>query len=235
MGKQFDSAVDSFDREATYEPMQAVEMIKEMAFAKFDEAVDAVFLLGIDPKLAEQAVRGTVSLPHGTGKSIRIAVFAEGDAAKAAQEAGADIVGGKELADEIAAGRDLDFDLTIASPEFMADVGKLGRVLGPRGLMPNPKAGTVTPDVATAVGEFKAGKVEYRNDRYGNVHVSIGRVSFPAASLHANLATITDEIMRAKPAGSKGRYIKKLTVSATMGPGVDIDSGSLDALVATVR
>ncbi len=235
MGNKFKTAAASYDGEATFAPTQAVDMVKEMAFAKFDESVDAVFFLGIDPKNADQAVRGTVSLPHGTGKSLRIAVFAEGDTAKAATEAGADIVGGKELATEIAGGRDLDFDLVIAAPEFMSEVGKLGKVLGPRGLMPNPKAGTVTPDVAKAVQEFKAGKVEYRNDRYGNVHVSVGRISFQPDQLRANLATITDEVLRAKPASTKGRYVNRLTLSSTMGPGVHIDTGSLDELAGTVR
>ena len=235
MGKKFQGAAATYDREAAYQPAEATAMIKDMAFAKFDESVDAVFFLGIDPKQAEQAVRGTVSLPHGTGKSIRVAVFAEGEAATAAEEAGADIVGGKELAEAISGGRDLDFDLTIAAPELMSEVGKLGRILGPRGLMPNPKAGTVTPDVAKAVTEFKAGKVEYRNDRYGNVHVSIGKVSFDAEQLRANLATITDEILRVKPSSAKGRYVKKLTVSSSMGPGVNIDLGSLDDLAASAR
>jgi large subunit ribosomal protein L1 len=235
MGKKFVAAAESFDRETTFTAAAAVAKVKEMAFAKFDESVDAAYLLGIDPKSADQAIRGTVSLPHGTGKSVRIAVFAEGEAANAARDAGADIVGGKELAEEIAGGRELDFDLTIAAPEFMAEVGKLGRVLGPRGLMPNPKAGTVTPDVAKAVQEFKAGKVEYRNDRYGNVHVSIGKVSFEPEQLIANLATITDEILRARPPSSKGRYVKKLTLSSSMGPGIHIDPGALDELVATVR
>ena len=235
MGKKFEGAVATYDKEASYQPAEVTSMVKDMAYAKFDESVDAVFVLGIDPKQAEQAVRGTVSLPHGTGKSIRVAVFAEGEAAKAAEEAGADIVGGKDLAEAIAGGRDLDFDLTIAAPELMAEVGKLGRVLGPRGLMPNPKAGTVTPDVAKAVTEFKAGKVEYRNDRYGNVHVSIGKVSFEADQLLANLATITDEIMRARPSSTKGRYVKRLTVSSSMGPGVEVDLGSLDELAASVR
>jgi large subunit ribosomal protein L1 len=233
MGKKFAAALESFDRDSTFDAATAVAMVKELAFAKFDESVDAVYLLGIDPKNADQAVRGTVSLPHGTGKSIRIAVFADGEAASAAREAGADIVGGKELAEEIAGGRELDFDMTIAAPEFMAEVGKLGRVLGPRGLMPNPKAGTVTPDVAKAVAEFKAGKVEYRNDRYGNVHVSIGKVSFEPEQLLANLATITDEILRARPSSSKGRFVKKLSLSSSLGPGIHVDTGSLDELVAT--
>ena len=235
MGKQFKTAADSYDKEATFAPTEAVDMVKEMAFAKFDESVDAVFFLGIDPKNADQAVRGTVSLPHGTGKSLRIAVFAEGDTAKAATEAGADIVGGKELAAEIAGGRDLDFDLVIAAPEFMSEVGKLGKVLGPRGLMPNPKAGTVTPDVAKAVQEFKAGKVEYRNDRYGNVHVPVGRVSFEAEQLLENLGALSDEIMRAKPAVAKGRYIHKVAVSSTMGPGLRIDPSEIELLVKSLR
>jgi large subunit ribosomal protein L1 len=206
-----------------------------MATAKFDETVEAAFQLGIDPRKADQLVRGTVALPHGTGKEVRVAVFAQADKAREAEEAGADLVGGKELVAEIAGGRELDFDLAIATPDMMAEVGKLGRVLGPRGLMPNPKAGTVTADVAKAVTEFKGGRIEYRNDRFGNVHVPLGKASFEPDALVANLAALSAEIMRVKPASSKGRYLKQLVVSSTMGPGVKIDVSQVEDLSATAR
>jgi large subunit ribosomal protein L1 len=227
-GKRYSEAAKRYDRQAAYPAPQALELVKTLAAAGFDETVDAVYRLGIDPRKADQLVRGTVSLPHGTGKDVRIAVFAPADKAKEAEEAGANIVGGKELVEAIAAGRELDFDLAIATPDMMAEVGKLGRVLGPRGLMPNPKAGTVTPDVAKAVNEFKAGRIEYRNDRYGNVHVPVGKVSFDVDRLQANLSALSNEIMRAKPAGSKGRYVKGLSVSSTMGPSVKIDASRLN-------
>lgn len=223
------------DKERLYEPTEALGMVRRLAFAKFDESIDAVFTLGIDARKADQLVRGTVSLPHGTGKSVRIAVFAEGEKAKEAEDAGADIVGGKDLADQISAGGSLNFDLAIATPDMMPVVGKLGPVLGPRGLMPNPKSGTVTQDVGKAVGEFKAGKVEYRNDRYGNVHVPVGRVSFEAEQLVENLGALSDEIMRAKPAVAKGRYIRKVAVSSTMGPGLRIDPAEIELLVKALR
>lgn len=210
-------------------------MVKELAFAGFDESVEVAVLLGIDPKQADQAVRGTVSLPHGTGKEVRVAVFADGEAAGAAEAAGADVVGGKELADEIAGGRPLDFDVAVAAPDMMSEVGKLGRILGPRGLMPNPKAGTVTPDVAQAVAELKAGRVEYRNDRHGNVHAVIGKVSFEQRQLEENLATIVAELLRARPAPVKGRFVRKVTLSSSMGPGIKVDVGALDELAAQAR
>jgi large subunit ribosomal protein L1 len=231
-GKRYSEAAKRYDRQAAYPAPQALELVKTLAGARFDETVDAVYRLGIDPRKADQLVRGTVSLPHGTGKDIRIAVFAPADKAKEAEDAGADIVGGKELAEAIAAGRELDFDLTVATPDMMAEVGKLGRVLGPRGLMPNPKAGTVTTDVGKAVAEFKAGRIEYRNDRYGNVHVPVGKVSFEVDQLVENLSTLSGEILRAKPAGSKGRYIKGLSISSTMGPAVKIDVSRLNERVA---
>jgi large subunit ribosomal protein L1 len=209
-------------------------LVKTLAGAKFDETVDAVFKLGIDPRKADQLVRGTVALPHGTGKEVRIAVFAPADKHKEAEEAGADVIGGKELVEEIAAGRELDFDLTIATPDMMAEVGKLGRVLGPRGLMPNPKAGTVTPDVAKAVTEFKGGRIEYRNDRYGNVHVPIGKASFEVEQLVANLAALAAEIVRVRPSSAKGRYVRSLSVSSTMGPGIKIDVARIEDLTASV-
>ena len=209
--------------------------MRRLAYARFDESVDAVFNLGIDARQADQLVRGTVSLPHGTGKEVRIAVFADGESIREAEEAGADIVGGKELADEISGGGAIEFDLAIATPSMMPVVGKLGPVLGPRGLMPNPKSGTVTPDVGKAVAEFKAGRVEYRNDRYGNVHVPIGRVSFEAEQLLENLGAVADEIIRAKPAVAKGRYMRKVAVSSTMGPGVRVDPAEIETLVKSLR
>jgi large subunit ribosomal protein L1 len=224
-------ALRRYDKQALYPPTDAIDLVKTLAYVKFEESVDAVFTLGIDARKADQLVRGTVSLPHGTGKSIRVLVFAESDDAKAAEEAGADVVGGKELAEELAGGRALDFDLAIAAPNMMAHVGKLGPILGPRGLMPNPKSGTVTPDVGKAVAEFKAGRVEYRNDRYGNVHLPVGRISFEAAQLVENLAVASDEITRARPAAAKGRFIRKVAVSSTMGPGVKIDPNALEDLV----
>jgi large subunit ribosomal protein L1 len=234
-GKQYSDAATRYDRTATYAPRDALELIKSLAYGKFDESVDVVFQLGIDPRKADQIVRGTTSLPHGTGKDVRICAIVGADKVAEAQEAGAAIVGSKELAEEIAGGRELDWDITIASPDMMSEVGKLGRVLGPRGLMPNPKAGTVTQDVGKAVTEFKAGRVEYRNDRYGNVHLTIGKVSFDVDRLEANLAAVADELFRAKPAASKGRYVKKAAVSSTMGPGVRLDPAQLEDLAATVE
>jgi len=223
------------DRERLHSPADAVALVRRLAFAKFDESVDAVFNLGIDARQADQLVRGTVSLPHGTGKTIRIAVFADGEKVKEAEDAGADIVGGTELADQIAGGGAIEFDLTIATPNMMSVVGKLGPVLGPRGLMPNPKSGTVTQDVGKAVEEFKAGKVEYRNDRYGNVHVPIGRISFEAEQLLENFGAISDEILRSKPPVAKGRFVNKVALSSTMGPGVHIDPAEVEVLVKALR
>lgn len=219
------------DKEKLHSADEAIGLVRRLAFAKFDEGVDAVFNLGIDARQADQLIRGTVSLPHGTGKSIRIAVFADGEKIKEAEDAGADIVGGKELADELSGGGPIDFDLAIATPDMMPVVGKLGPVLGPRGLMPNPKSGTVTPDVGKAVTEFKAGKVEYRNDRYGNVHVPIGRVSFEAQQLVDNLVAVSDEIFRSKPASAKGRFVNKMAVSSTMGPGLRLDPAQIEAII----
>lgn len=219
-----------YDVEALYGPADAVDLVKTLAFAKFDESVDIAFQLGIDARQADQIVRGTVSLPNGTGKSVKVVVFAN-DQAREAEEAGADVVGGKDLADEITAGRALDWDVTIATPDMMPVVGKLGQILGPRGLMPNPKTGTVTKDVAKTVEAFKAGRVEYRNDRYGNVHVPVGRVSFDADKLEENVIEIYDEIRRAKPSSAKGRYMKKVSISSTMGPGVKLDTAVIDAIL----
>lgn len=234
-GKKYVEAQSRFEKHHPYSPKEALDLVKEMATARFDETVEAAFQLGIDPRKADQLVRGTVALPHGTGKEVRVAVFAQADKAREAEEAGADLVGGKELVAEIAGGRELDFDLAIATPDMMAEVGKLGRVLGPRGLMPNPKAGTVTADVAKAVTEFKGGRIEYRNDRFGNVHVPLGKASFEPDALVANLAALTAEIMRVKPASSKGRYVQQLVVSSTMGPGVKVDVGQVEDLSATAR
>lgn len=226
-GKKFTDGLKRFDAAASYPAAEAVQLVKSMSYAKFDETVEAVFKLGIDPRKADQLVRGTVSLPHGTGKDVRVVVFAQGDKVREAEAAGADIVGGKELVEEIQGGRALDFEVAIATPDLMAEVGKLGRVLGPRGLMPNPKAGTVTFDVAKAVEEFKAGRIEYRNDRYGNVHAPIGKVSFTDEQLDENLAALSAEIVRVRPSGSKGRFVRNLSVSSTMGPGVRVDVGRL--------
>jgi len=220
--KQWVDAAKGFDRQAVHPPAEAFELVKRMATRKFDETVEVAFRLGVDPRKADQALRGTVSLPAGTGKDVRVAVFATGDAARAAEEAGADVVGADDLVNRIQNEGFLDFDLAIATPDLMGQVGRLGRVLGPRGLMPNPKTGTVTTDVGRAVSEFKGGKVEYRTDRHGNVHVPIGKASFPVDSLTRNYAAVLEEITRAKPSSAKGRYIKGISTSSTMGPGVRI-------------
>jgi large subunit ribosomal protein L1 len=225
-GKKLTDATKLFDRDRYYAPTEALGLVKQMATAKFDENVDIAFRLGVDPRKADQMVRGTVALPSGTGKDVRVAVFATGEAAEEARAAGADIVGADDLAAQIEQGK-MDFDLTIATPDMMPLVGKLGRTLGPRGLMPNPKTGTVTTDVGRAVTEFKGGKVEYRTDRYGNVHVPLGKVSFDHGKLDANFRAVLDELQRAKPAAAKGRYIKKITISSTMGPGVRVDTNRL--------
>jgi large subunit ribosomal protein L1 len=206
--------------------VEALDLVKGLGTAKFDESIELAIRLGVDPRKADQIVRGTVALPSGTGKEVRVAVFANGEAAEAARAAGADHVGSDDLAAQVEGGM-LDFDVAIATPDLMPLVGKLGRVLGPRGLMPNPKTGTVTPDVGKAVEEFKGGKVEYRTDRYGNVHVPIGKVSFDIDALRANFTAVLDEVQRAKPASAKGRYIKKISLSPTMGPSVRIDANRL--------
>ena len=225
-GKKYADAVKRYDRDQVFSPTEALSMVKSMASAKFDETVELAVRLGVDPRKAEQAVRGTVALPSGTGKNLRVAVFATGEAAEEARKAGADIVGADDLAAEVEKGV-FNFDLAIATPDMMPLVGRIGRLLGPRGLMPNPKTGTVTQDVGKAVGEFKGGKVEYRTDRYGNVHVQLGKVSFSPEALEANFRAVLEEIQRAKPASAKGRYLKKMTVSSTMGPGVKIDLNRL--------
>jgi large subunit ribosomal protein L1 len=225
-GKKYADALKQYDRDRFYTPTEALGLVKSMAKAKFDENVDIAFRLGVDPRKADQMVRGTVALPSGTGKDIRVAVFAAGEAAEEARAAGADIVGADDLAAQIESGK-MDFDLAIATPDMMPLVGRLGRTLGPRGLMPNPKTGTVTQDVGRAVSEFKGGKVEYRTDRYGNVHVQLGKVSFDLDQLEVNFRAVLDEVQRAKPAAAKGRYLKKITISSTMGPGVRIDTNRL--------
>ena len=232
-GKKYTNAAKRFDNDALHGSGEALDLVKSLASARFDETIELVVRLGVDPRKADQMVRGTVALPAGTGKDVRIAVFAAGEAATAAREAGAEFVGAEELAAEVEGGM-LDFDLAIATPDQMPTVGRLGRVLGPRGLMPNPKTGTVTTDVAKAVAEFKGGKVEYRTDRYGNVHVPIGKASFEISALADNFAAVLDELQRAKPASAKGRYLKKIVVASTMGPGVKVDTNRLrpDAPVA---
>jgi large subunit ribosomal protein L1 len=221
-GKKYRAALERFDRQHLYSPTEVVDLVKELAPAKFDETVELAVRLGVDPRKADQIVRGTLSLPAGTGRTARVVVFAQGDAAAEARAAGADEVGADDLVARIEGGF-LDFDVAIATPDLMGQVGKLGRVLGPRGLMPNPKTGTVTTDVGKAVTEFKGGRVEYRTDKVGNVHVRIGKVSFTKEQLLQNLHAVIEELMRAKPAAAKGRYLRAVTLSSTMGPGIRID------------
>jgi large subunit ribosomal protein L1 len=225
-GKRYDAAARRFDPEQEYAVPDAIDLVKAGAATKFDESVDLVARLGVDPRKPDQMLRGTIALPSGSGKDVRVAVFATGDQATAAREAGADVVGADDLVAEVEGGR-TDFDVVISTPDLMPQVGKLGRVLGPRGLMPNPKTGTVTPDVAKAVDEYKGGKVEYRTDRNGNVHVPVGKASFSAADLLTNLTAVLGELQKAKPASAKGRYFKKVSISSTMGPGVRIDPSHL--------
>jgi large subunit ribosomal protein L1 len=229
-GKKYADSAKRFDRNQMFTPAEALALVKGLAPAKFDETVELAVRLGVDPRKADQIVRGTVALPAGTGKDVRVAVFAQGEAAQAARDAGADHVGAEDLAAEVEKGM-LDFDVAIATPDLMPLVGRLGRVLGPRGLMPNPKTGTVTTDVAKAVGEFKGGKVEYRTDRYGNIHVPLGRVSFSPEDLNTNFFAVVDELQRAKPSAAKGKYLRTITISSTMGPGVKVDSNRLKAEV----
>ena len=222
-GKRYREARDSIDREQAYTPLAAVRLLKEAPAAKFDETVEVHFRLGLNVRHADEQLRGTIMLPHGIGKDVRVAVFAEGEKAREAEDAGADIVGSGDLATKIEEGF-LDFDVAIATPDQMGNVGKLGRVLGPRGLMPNPKTGTVTFDVAKAVSDAKAGKLEYRTDRGANVHLPIGKKSFGERQLLENYAVVVEEIARAKPAAAKGRYIRQITLTSTMGPGIHVDS-----------
>ena len=225
-GKKYRDALKRFDRDQLFTPTEALGLVSSLASARFVETIELAVRLGVDPRKADQMVRGTVALPSGTGGDVRVAVFAAGDAAEEARRAGADIVGADDLAAAIEAGS-FDFDVAIATPDLMPMVGRLGRVLGPRGLMPNPKTGTVTNDVGRAVSEFKGGKVEYRTDRYGNVHVPIGKASFSVEALELNLRAVLEELQRAKPASAKGRYLRKITVSSTMGPGIKIDTNRL--------
>ena len=224
--KQYRDNAQKFDRDRLHSDEEAIAILKTLGTKKFDETVDIVIRLGVDPRKADQMIRGTVALPSGTGKDVRVAVFAQGEAATAAREAGAEFVGADDLAAEIEKGM-TDFDIAIATPDMMPTVGKLGRVLGPRGLMPNPKTGTVTPDVVKAIEEFKGGMVEYRTDRFANVHVPIGKASFDEAALLTNLRALLGELERAKPASAKGKYVKKVVVSTTMGPGIRIEPGAI--------
>lgn len=221
-GRRYREATGRYVRDEQYSGSEALELVRDLAAAKFEETVDLVVRLSVDPRKAEEMIRGTVDLPSGTGKSVRVAVFAQGDAANAAREAGADHVGADDLAAEVEGGM-LNFEIAIATPDMMPTVGKLGRTLGPRGLMPNPKSGTVTDDVAKAIEDFKGGKVEFRTDRHGNVHMPLGQVGFQTEDLIANLRAAIEEMERLKPASSKGRYLRKVSVSSTMGPAVGID------------
>lgn len=221
-GKNYRAAAEKVDSSKLYSPLAAVKLVKEVAPAKFDETVEAHFRLGIDTRKADQNIRGSISLPHGTGKSVRVAVFAEGEKAREAEEAGADVVGSDDLVAAIQSG-EINFDAAIATPNMMAKVGRIGKILGPRGLMPNPKLGTVTMDVAKMVGELKAGRVEYRADRYGICHVPMGKVSFDDQQLVENYAALYTELLRVKPASAKGRYVKSISLTSTMGPGVKVD------------
>ena len=233
-GKKYADALKKFDREQFYGPSDAVRIAKETASAKFEENLDVVFRLGVDPRKADQMVRGTVALPSGTGKDVRVAVFAQGEAADAAREAGADLVGADELAATIEGG-EMDFDIAIATPDMMPTVGRLGRVLGPRGLMPNPRAGSVVDaaDMAKAVRDAKQGRVEFRLDRTSLIHVPIGKVSFGEDQLLDNLTTLMQEVMKAKPSGTKGTFIRSMTLTTTMGPGIKLDINPTVALSAS--
>jgi large subunit ribosomal protein L1 len=233
-GKKYAEAVKKVDRSRLYPPYEALEVAKATDPTRFDATVEVAFRLGVDPRRADQIVRGTVSLPNGTGKTVRVAVFAEGEAARLAEEAGADVVGGRELVERVQGGF-LDFDAAVAVPEMMGQVGRLGRILGPRGLMPNPRAGTVTPDVAKAVSDIKGGKLAYRTDRWGNVHLILGKVSFSTQALAENYQAVLDEVVRAKPAAAKGRYIKSITVSTSMGPGIRVDPSQTRNIVQEAR
>lgn len=222
-GKKYTDAAAKIEHGKNYWPLPAARLVKETATAKFDETVETHMRLGIDTRKAEQQLRGSISLPHGTGREVRVLVFAEGDKAREAQEAGADIVGSDDIVERIQGGF-LDFDATIATPDMMSKVGRLGKILGTRGLMPNPKLGTVTMDVGRMVSELKAGRVEYRADKFGNIHVPIGKASFSEEQLVENYAALLSEIIRVKPAAAKGRYLKSISLSATMGPAVSVDS-----------
>ncbi|WP_044641868.1 50S ribosomal protein L1 [Risungbinella massiliensis] len=225
-GKKYRDAIAKVDREKQYSPSEALNLVKEVSTAKFDETVEAAFRLGIDTKKADQQVRGAVVLPHGTGKTKRVLVFAKGEKAKEAEAAGADFVGDEDMINKVQQGW-FDFDVVVATPDMMGQVGRLGRVLGPKGLMPNPKTGTVTFEVEKAINDIKAGKIEYRADKAGNIHAAIGKVSFDTQKLEENLQVLVDALLKAKPAAAKGTYMKSVTVSSTMGPGVAVDSATL--------
>jgi large subunit ribosomal protein L1 len=233
-GKKYIDATRRYDRSRVHSPAEAVDLVKSLSKRNFDETVEAAFRLGVDPRKADQMIRGAVSLPNGTGKSIRVAAFAQGPAAQEAKDAGADVVGADDLVERIQGGF-LDFDVAIATPDMMGKVGKLGRLLGPRGLMPNPKTGTVTQEVGKAVRDFKAGRIEYRTDRYGNVHMPIGKASFSQEALIENYQAGLDELIRVKPAAAKGRYVKGVTLSSTMGPGVRVDPTKTRDLLEEVK
>lgn len=230
-GKRYTEAAKSIDGTTMYDPREAIRLVKASAKAKFNETVDVAIRLGIDPKQADQQVRGTVALPAGTGKTVRVLVFAKGEKVKEAEAAGADYVGADEYIEKINGGW-LDFDVAVATPDLMGTVGRLGRVLGPRGLMPNPKAGTVTFDLSKAVKEIKAGKIEYRTEKAAIIHVPVGKASFTEEQLLANVIALMDAIMRSKPASAKGQYIRSITISSTMGPGVKVDPAKAEALTA---
>ena len=227
--KAYKSVAAKIDQDNLYSPLQAVTLAKDSGSKKFDSTLDVAMRLGVDPRKADQMVRGTVNLPHGTGKTARVLVFATGANAEAAREAGADFVGAEELVDKVNGGW-LDFDAVVATPDMMGKVGRLGRVLGPRNLMPNPKTGTVTPNVAKAVGDIKGGKIEFRVDRHANLQFIIGKASFTATQLAENYAAALEEVLRLKPASSKGRYLRKVTVSTTMGPGIQIDPNRIKSV-----
>lgn len=222
-GKRYKEALKVFDRQTLYSPEEAVKLVKQTATAKFDETIEVSVRLGVDPRHADQQVRGAIVLPHGTGKTVKVLVFAKGDKASEAQAAGADFVGAEELADKIQKENWFGFDVCVATPDMMGVVGRLGRILGPRGLMPNPKSGTVTMDVAKAITDIKAGKVEYRVDKTAIIHVPVGRASFSEEALGENLSTLMDAIVKAKPSASKGTYIRSVVISSAMGPGVKIN------------
>jgi large subunit ribosomal protein L1 len=230
-GKKFEAAQKQVDSAAAYQPKEALELVKKLAFARFDETVEVSVRTGLDPRHADQIVRGSAVLPNGTGRTQRVLVFAQGENAREAEQAGADHVGGEELAKKIQEGW-LDFDVAVATPDMMGVVGRLGKVLGPRGLMPNPRTGTVTMDVGRVVREAKAGRIEFRVDRTGVLHAPIGKVSFDVDKLAENLGAFVDAIVRAKPSGAKGQYLRSITVSSTMGPGVKLDLSSTQALAA---
>ncbi|MGL5853166.1 MAG: 50S ribosomal protein L1 [Phycicoccus sp.] len=229
--KAYRAAADKIDPATLYSPLDAVRIAKSVASAKYDETVEVAFRLGIDPRKADQMVRGTVNLPHGTGKTARVLVFANGDKAEAARAAGADFVGSDDMIEKVSGGW-LDFDAVVATPDLMGKVGRLGKVLGPRGLMPNPKTGTVTMDTAKAVTDIKGGKIEFRVDKHANLHFIIGKASFSESALVENYATALEEVLRLKPSSSKGRYITKATLATTMGPGIPLDSGKTRNLLA---